>query len=165
MRIRLSTRTTIVAALLAAGTLTTGGAVAHAAVTSAHGSAGTPVQNCRKWARSHTFVWINKAKGTVRTGLTVTGDMVTVHCGGPDDLQYIITNKPFTGHVLGSAKITVVTFANGVQFRPLPLAQFARWIRHDSAGKIFAVTGPFKAIRGLRSPAVIGWSQLNAVPG
>lgn len=149
MRIRLSTRATIVAALLAAGTATTGGAVAQAAVASGHGSAGTPVQNCRKWARTHTFVWINKTKGTARTGLTVTGDMVTVHCGGPDDLQYNITNKPFTGHVLGSAKITVVTFANGVQSRPLPLAQFARWIRHDNVSKIFAVTGPFKAIRGL----------------
>lgn len=139
----------VAATMLAAGTLATCGAVAQAAVASGHGVAGTPVQDCHKWARTHTFVWIAKATGTARTGLTVSGDLVKVHCGGPDDLQYIITNKAFTGHVLGTAKITVVTFANGVQSRPLPLARFARWIRHDSTGRIFVVTGPFKAIRGL----------------
>jgi hypothetical protein len=77
----------------------------------------------------------------------VTGKMVTVHCGGPDDMHYIITDKPFAGHLLPSAKITVLSGTNGIGFPALRQAQFPRRIAHDHFGSIYAVTGPFKAIR------------------
>jgi hypothetical protein len=141
--------TAIAAALVTAGSLAAGGAVALAAPAAGHGTPGVPNEPCAEWAKTHTFVWIAKAKGSAKTGLTVTGDKVSVHCGGPDDLQYIVTNKAFTGHLLPSAKITVLSDTNGLAFPSLPQAQLPRWIAHDQFGSIYAVTGPAKAIRDL----------------
>lgn len=139
----------IAAALLAAGSLAAGGATALAAPAPGHGTPGVPNESCSKWARTHTFVWIAKASGSARAGLTVTGRRVTVHCGGPDDLQYIITGKRFAGHLLPSAKITVLSDTDGIAFPALRQAQLPRWIARDHFGSIYAVTGPFKAIRDL----------------
>jgi hypothetical protein len=149
LKIRSSARTMIAAALLAAGSLAVGTTAALAAPAPGHGTPGVPDESCHKWARTHTFVWIGKAKGNPRTGLAVTGKTVTVHCGGPDDMQYIITDKPFAGHLLPSAKITVLSDTNGLSFPALRQAQFPRWVAHDQFGSIYAVTGPFKAIRQL----------------
>jgi hypothetical protein len=149
LKIRKSARTMIAAALLAAGSLAAGSATALAAPAAGHGTPGVPNEACQKWAKTHTFVWIAKATGNYRTGLTVTGKTVTVHCGGPDDLQYIVTSKPFAGHLLPSAKITVLSDTSGVGFPALAQAGLPRWIRHDHFGSIYAVTGPFKAISAL----------------
>jgi hypothetical protein len=146
LKIRVSARTMIAAALLAAGSLAAAAATALAAPAPGHGTPGTPDEPCSTWAKTHTFVWIGKAAGSARTGLTVTGKMVTVHCGGPDDLQYVITGKPFAGHLLPSAKITVLSDTDGIGFPALAQAQLPRWITHDQFGGIYAVTGPFKAI-------------------
>lgn len=139
--------TVIAAAALAVGALGVGATAAEAAPQGAHGN---PVTTCQKWAKDHTFVWIAKATGSPRKGLTVTGDMVRVHCGGPDDLQYIVTSKRFTGHLLPSAKIDVLVFGNnGPESRRLAEAKFPHWVATDHNSGIYEVTGSFKAIRGL----------------
>jgi hypothetical protein len=148
LKIRMSARAMIAAALLAAGSLAAGG-TALAAPAPGHGTPGIPGESCRTWARTHTFAWIRTAKGSPRAGLTVTGKMVTVHCGGPDDMHYVITGKPFAGHLLPSARITVLSDASGISFPALRQSQFPRWIAHDHFGSIYAVTGHFKAIREL----------------
>jgi hypothetical protein len=58
----------IAAALLAAGSLAAGGTAALAAPASGHGKPGIPDESCDKWAKTHTFVWIRKAKGSRRPG-------------------------------------------------------------------------------------------------
>jgi hypothetical protein len=108
-----------------------------------------PEAACQKWAAEHTFVWITKAIGNPKAGLTVSGQTVKVHCGGPDDFQYDPTGKRFTGHLLPDAKINILTFTNGIQTPRLPESKFSHWVATDHNSGIYGVTGPFKAIRAL----------------
>jgi len=149
MRIRKSARTLVASAVLTAGFLAAGGTTALAAPAPGQRVPGVSGEPCQKWAKAHTFVWIHRAAGNARTGLTVDGKVVSVKCGGPDDLQYVVTSKPFTGHLLPSARITVLSDANGLTFPAMAQYGFPRWVRHDHFGNIYAVTGPFAAIRGL----------------
>lgn len=146
-------KTAIAAAGLAAGALSVGAAAAQAAPYVQHGAHAqhnNPLAACQKWAKDHTFVWIVKAAGSPKRGLTVTGDMIRVHCGGPDDLQYIVTSKHFTGHLLPGAKIDVLVFGkNGPESARLPESKFPHWVATDHSGNRYEVAGPFRAIRGL----------------
>jgi hypothetical protein len=149
---RAAAKTAIAAAGIAVGALTVGTTAAQAAPAAphgAHGAHGNPLAACQKWAKQHTFVRITKAKGNPRYGLTVTGQTVRVHCGGPDDLQYIQTGKPFKGHLLPHAKINVLTFANGIRTPRLAESKFPHWVATDDNSGVYSVTGPFKAIRAL----------------
>ena len=146
----------VAAAGLAVGALTVGGLAAGglavdatAAQAAPHGGHTSPLAACQKWAKEHTFVFLTKAAGNPKTGLTVIGQTVRVHCGGPDDLQFIPTGKRFTGHLLPNAKINVLTFANGIQTPRLPESKFAHWVATDHNSGIYSVTGPSKAIRAL----------------
>jgi hypothetical protein len=145
--------TMIAGAVMAAG-LMAGGAVAQASTGGAAGAgaghrADAKATSCAVWAKEHTFVQIDKAKAAPRGAQTVTGVVVRVHCGGPDDLQYIPTNKKYTGHVLPHATIKVLSFAKGISFPRLPENQLPKWIAHDQGGRIFTVTGPAKGITAL----------------
>ena len=135
-------RAAIAAAGLAVAALAIG-------TTTAQAAPAASLAACQKWAKEHTFVWITKAKGNPKAGLVVTGQTVRVHCGGPDDLQYIPTGKRFVGHLLPTAKINVLTFANGIQSPRLPESKFAHWVATDHNSGIYSVTGPFEAIRAL----------------
>lgn len=146
--------TMIAGAVTAAALMAGGAAVAQASTGAAAGHAtshraDTKAISCTVWAREHTFVQIDKAKAAPRGAQTVTGVVVRVHCGGPDDLQYIPTNKKYTGHVLPHATIKVLSFANGISFPRLPENKLPKWIAHDDNGRIFTVTGPAKAITAL----------------
>jgi hypothetical protein len=108
-----------------------------------------PEAACQKWAKEHTFVQLAKAAGHVKAGLTVTGYTLKVHCGGPDDFQYL-RNKPFTGHLLPSAAIKVLVYGkNGPEDVRLAESKFSHWVATDENGNTYEVTGPLKAIRGL----------------
>jgi hypothetical protein len=137
------TLATLAVAALAVAALAVGGTSAQAAVRT------SPLAACQKWAKQHTFVSITKATGNPKAGLTVSGQTVRVHCGGPDDLQYILTGKRFSGRLLPSAKINVLTFTNGIQLPRLAESKFPHWVATDRNSGIYAVTGPFKAIRAL----------------
>lgn len=129
----------------AAAQASTGGAAGHAA----EHVKGAKAASCTAWAKAHTFVEIEKATAAAHGGQTVTGFVVRVHCGGPDDLQYIPTDEKYTGHVLPRATIKVLSFAKGITFPRLPESQLPKWIAHDQSGRIFTVTGPAKAITAL----------------
>jgi hypothetical protein len=142
--------TMIAGAVTAAALMAGGAAVAQASTGAGAGHrAGTQATGCAAWAREHTFVEIDKAKAAPRGAQTVTGFVVRVHCGGPDDLQYIPTSKRYTGHVLPHATIKVLSFANGISFPRLPESQLPKWIAHDQSGRIFTVAGSAKAITAL----------------
>jgi hypothetical protein len=139
----------IAAAGIALGALTVGTTAAQAAPAAPAAPHASPLAACHKWAKEHTFVRITKAKGNPRYGLTVTGQTVRVHCGGPDDLQYIETGKPFKGHLLPHATIKVLTFTNGIHTPRLAESKFPHWVATDENSGVYSVTGPFKAIRAL----------------
>jgi hypothetical protein len=141
-------KSAVAAAGLAVGALAVGGLTvgATAAQAAPHTS---PLAACQKWAKEHTFVFLIKAEGNPKAGLTVIGQTVRVHCGGPDDLQFIETGKRFTGHLLPNAKINVLTFTNGIQTPRLAESKFAHWVATDHNSGIYSVTGPSKAIRAL----------------
>jgi hypothetical protein len=137
------------AALMAGGAAAAQATAAQAVTGHGAGRAGTGATSCAAWARAHTFVQIDKAKAAPHGAQTVTGYLVRVHCGGPDDFQYIPTSKKFTGHVLPHATIKVLSFANGITFPRLPESQLPKWLAHDDNGRIFTVTGSAKAITAL----------------
>jgi hypothetical protein len=64
-------------------------------------------------------------------------------------MQYIETNKAFTGHLLPKATINVLTFNNFTQFPRLSQAKFPHWVATDHNSGVYTVTGPFKAIRAI----------------
>jgi hypothetical protein len=148
-------RTRPTTAFAAAG-LTLAGLVAGAAAAQAappgpqarHASP-YPSASCQQWAKN-SFVYIAKASGNPGKGLTVAGQTVRVHCGGPDDLQYLWTGKKFTGHLLPTARLSVLTYgANGPEDIRLAQPKFAHWVAADHQGSIYLVSGPLKAIRTL----------------
>jgi hypothetical protein len=141
-------KSAVAAAGLAVGALTVG-TLAIGATAAQAAPRANPQAACQKWAKEHTFVFLTKATGNPRAGLRVSGQTVRVHCGGPDDLQYIPTGKHFTGHLLPNAKINVLTFTNGIQTPRLPQSKFSHWVATDHNSGIYSVTGPFKAIRAL----------------
>jgi len=147
LKFRATAGAAIAAAGLAVGGLAVGATAAQAAPQAQHGSA---LSACQKWARAHTRVYITKATGNSRKGLTVSGEMVKVYCGGPDDFHFIITNKHFTGHLRSNAKINILVFGNnGIEFPRLPEAKFAHWVKTDHNSGVYQVTGSLKSIRGL----------------
>lgn len=132
---------------LVAGVLALSAGTAHAAYP---GQAANPLAACQKWAKSHTFVLITKAARARGAGLNVAGQQVTVHCGGPDDMQYLPTGKRFAGRLRPAATINVLVFGrDGVEFPRLPQSRFPRWVATDHNSGIYTVTGPFRAIRAL----------------
>jgi hypothetical protein len=146
--------TMIAGAVTAAALMAGGAAAAQAATGTAAGHAaghraGAKTTSCTAWAKAHTFVEILKAAPAAHGALTVTGYVVRVHCGGPDDLQFIPTNRKYTGHVLPHATIKVLSFTNGITFPRLPESQLPKWIAHDQSGRIFTVNGPARAITAL----------------
>lgn len=141
-----------IAACLTAGALAAGAAAVVTAATAEAAPqvhAGDPLAACHKWAKSHTFVFITRATDSRKAGLNVSGNAVVVHCGGPDDMQYLPTSKRFSGHLLPSATINVLVFSNGIQSPRLPQSKFPHWVATDHNSGIYAVTGPVKAIRAL----------------
>jgi hypothetical protein len=145
MKIRVIAGVAAAAAVMTAGSA----AGAQAATTVPTARHASPVTACTKWARQHMFVEITKAAAARHGGETVTGYLVRVHCGGPDDLQYIPTRKIFSGHVLPRAGITVLSFNGGLHTIRISGNQLPKRIAHDESGRIFNVTGPAQAIRGL----------------
>jgi hypothetical protein len=134
---------------LAAGVLAAGVVPAQAVSHTQDGSHGSPEAACQKWAKEHTFVWIAKAMGSPKVGLTVIGETLRVHCGGPDDFQYL-RSKPFTGHLLPTGTIDVLVYGNsGPRDARLPESKFSYWVATDRNGNTYEVTGSFKAIRAL----------------
>jgi hypothetical protein len=144
---RTTARAVIATACLTVGSLGAGAVAAQAAPHAGHGN---PLAACQKWAKEHTFVMITRASGNPKAGLTVTGQRLGVHCGGPDDFHYVQLHKPFTGHLLPSAKVEVLVYGkNGPEDSRLPASKFAHWVATDHNGNTYQLTGSFKAIRGL----------------
>jgi len=72
----------------------------------------------------------------------VTGNVVTLHCGGPDDFQFYVRAVVETVSLGTNAKITLMTLANSPAFYVGTLKDLNNYLAYDEDGNIFLVTGP-----------------------
>lgn len=78
---------------------------------------------------------------------TVTGHVVTLHCGGLDDFQFQAHATPETVSLRMGAKIILLTLAP--TFYVGTLKELNEYLAHDEDGNIFLVTGPTSAATAL----------------
>jgi hypothetical protein len=71
---------------------------------------------------------------------TVSGHVVTLHCGGPDDFQFMVQTTPETVSLRINVKITLMTLAPA--FYRGTLTELNDYLAHDEGGNVFLVAGP-----------------------
>jgi hypothetical protein len=71
---------------------------------------------------------------------TVTGHVVTLHCGGPDDFQFLVHATPETVSLRSNAKIVLLTLAPTFYFGTLKMLN--EYLAQDEDGNVFLVEGP-----------------------
>ncbi len=70
----------------------------------------------------------------------VTGHVVTLHCGGLDDFQFLVHATPETVSLRTNAKITLMTLAP--TFYIGTLKKLNDYLAHDEDGNVFLIAGP-----------------------
>jgi hypothetical protein len=80
---------------------------------------------------------------------TVSGHVVTLHCGGPDDFQFLVQTTPETVRLRTNARITLMTLAPA--FYSGTLSELNNYLARDEDGNIFLVTGPNSGAAALRA--------------
>jgi len=71
---------------------------------------------------------------------TVTGNVVKLHCGGPDDFQFLVHGTRETVSLRTNAKITLLTLEPA--FYRATLKELNNYLASDEDGNIFRITGP-----------------------
>jgi hypothetical protein len=95
---------------------------------------------CAKGARFH-FMQVEYLRfGGGSQPATVSGHVVTLHCGGPDDFQFLVSATPETVSLRTNASITLLTLKP--DFYIATLKELNNYLAHDEDGNIFRVTGP-----------------------
>jgi hypothetical protein len=95
---------------------------------------------CAKGARFR-FIQVDYLRyGGGAQPATVTGHVVTLHCGGLDDFQFLVHATPETVSLRASAKVTLMTLAPA--FYLGTLKELNNYLAQDEDGNIFRVTGP-----------------------
>jgi hypothetical protein len=74
---------------------------------------------------------------------SVTGHVVTVHCGGPDDFQFIVHPTPVTVTLRKDAEIVLMNAEPS--YYEGDVAELNTYLSVDFDGNIFAVGGPDSA--------------------
>jgi hypothetical protein len=70
----------------------------------------------------------------------VTGHVVTLHCGGPDDFQFLVHATPETVSLRDNATITLMTLAPAFYIGTLKTLN--NYLAEDEDGNIFRIAGP-----------------------
>jgi hypothetical protein len=78
---------------------------------------------------------------------SVTGHVVTVHCGGFDDFQFIVHSTPATVSLQKGARIVLMTMSPS--YYVANLEKLNEYLSTDFDGNVFAVTGPNSDATGL----------------
>jgi hypothetical protein len=108
------------------------------------------VQSCASAAATDTFLYVATAKWNTDGSLTLTGNVATMVCGGPDDFHYNYdpTSARVTGHVSPGASLQVLT--PSLQLMPITYTKFPGYLVNDNGNiRVFAFTGPLTAITSL----------------
>jgi hypothetical protein len=116
-----------------------GGAKPSASVPPSNRNVSSP-NVCAKGA-SFRFIQIDYLRfggGSQRS--SATGHIVKLHCGGPDDLQYLVQPTAETISLHSHAKITLLTLEP--TFYIGTLKELNDYLARDEDGNIFLVSGP-----------------------
>lgn len=70
----------------------------------------------------------------------VTGHVVTLHCGGFDDFQFLVHATTETVSLRTNAKVTLMTLAPA--FYIGTLKELNDYLAHDNDGNVFRIAGP-----------------------
>jgi hypothetical protein len=70
----------------------------------------------------------------------VTGKVLTVHCGGPDDFQFIVHAKSENVSLRANVKVTLLTLEP--TYYLATLKECSNYLAYDEDGNIFLVVGP-----------------------
>lgn len=98
---------------------------------------------------AHTFVHVTAVKAGTSGSLTLTGNLVTLVCGGPDDLHYDIAATTVTAHVIPCASVMIFPLP-AMHLEAIRPYQLASYLASDEDTRIFLVTGPLSRITGLQ---------------
>jgi hypothetical protein len=71
---------------------------------------------------------------------TVSGHVVTLHCGGPDDFQFLVQTAPESVSLRTNVRITLMTLAPA--FYSGTLKELNNYLADDEDGNVFLVEGP-----------------------
>jgi hypothetical protein len=111
--------------------------------------ASTSPNICAKGARFR-FIQIDYLRyGGGAQPATVTGHVVTLHCGGPDDFQFLVQTTPETVSLENHAQITLLTLEP--TFYVATLAMLNSYLARDEDGNVFLVEGPNSGATALRA--------------
>jgi hypothetical protein len=111
--------------------------------------ASTSPNICAKGARFR-FIQIEYLRyGGGAQPATVTGHVVTLHCGGPDDFQFLVQTTPETVSLENHAQITLLTLEP--TFYVATLAMLNSYLARDEDGNVFLVEGPNSGATALRA--------------
>jgi hypothetical protein len=80
---------------------------------------------------------------------TATGHVVTLHCGGLDDFQFLVHRTPETVSLQSNVAITLMTLAPA--FYGGTLKELNGYLAHDVDGNIFLVSGPHSGVTALHA--------------
>lgn len=79
--------------------------------------------------------------------LTVSGQIATMVCGGPDDFHYNFGSTTVTGHVVANANVRVLNSTQ--QDIPIALAKFPGYLVSDVNIRVFTYSGSLSTITAL----------------
>jgi hypothetical protein len=116
-----------------------GGPRAHASAPPTDRNVSSP--NVCASGASYRFIQIDYLRfGGGSQLATATGHVVKLHCGGPDDLQYLVQPTAERVSLRSHAKITLLTLEP--TFYIGTLKELNDYLARDEDGDIFLVTGP-----------------------
>jgi hypothetical protein len=84
-------------------------------------------------------------------GVTVTGNPTTMHCGGPDDVQYNFSSTSTeVVEVVPGVSIQVLSLVGGTEWRGITEGQLSGYLPTDDDTRVFLISGPLDAVTGLQ---------------
>ncbi len=117
---------------------------------SASSSTPAPAQNgtCAQKA-AHAFIQVSKVVPAAGGGLSVTGNAVTMICGGPDDFHFSVASGTETGTVRPGADIEVFPLQKMAEEK-IAASKLASYLAADQDTRIFLIGGSLPAISSLQ---------------
>jgi hypothetical protein len=95
-----------------------------------------------------TFVRLLAVTVAADGSATLTGNPTTVHCGGPDDLQYLPGASTETVQLVAGGSVGIFSLTT-MGDTPLPVGQLSAYLAKGPESGIFQVQGSLPAATGI----------------
>ena len=127
--------------LTAVSVAMTAGTVLAAETASAGAHSSSRSQSCPSYIADKHYFEVDTA--TLLRRVHLVGHLGRIHCGGADDMQYLVTNQ-VQRLVLNRDAVVKVLMAEaaGIEDRRIRTRRLPAWLKHDQNMQFFRVTGP-----------------------